>query len=160
MSWSASEITALAHKAARGAGAPPAQAERFGAVTALHLMAGRDATLLVRALGDLPSGPIIQYPVFLDACLLSGSGACVQNIQEQQLFQSYVDALPYAAHLDASRLKLVFDLTVPRAKIQPKRILGCEVLVQQLTDLAARTFVPESDTSRLAGAGAGLTDND
>jgi len=47
-----------------------------------------------------------------------------------------------------------------RPMLKPAR---CEVAPdewQQLETYAALTYVPETDASRLVGAGAGLTDND
>ena len=35
-----------------------------------------------------------------------------------------------------------------------------EAIARQLDAFAQRTYAPETETSRLAGAGAGLTDND
>lgn len=43
---------------------------------------------------------------------------------------------------------------------RPLRVVLDDHLRAALTQLAARTMVPASDQSRLAGAGAGLTDND
>ena len=45
-------------------------------------------------------------------------------------------------------------------KDEKKSILISEKSVQLLDTLAAKTYVPASEASRLAGAGAGLTDND
>ena len=63
MSRSSNEVMGLAAKAARGAGAPPAQAAQFGAAAAAHLGAGREIDVLVAALAVLPDGPIMTLPL-------------------------------------------------------------------------------------------------
>lgn len=60
MSFSVNEVETLAAKAARGAGAPPAQAARFGRAAVHHLAAARDPEALLDALAALPRGPILD----------------------------------------------------------------------------------------------------
>ena len=67
-----------------------------------------------------------------------------------------------AAKLDMSNkdaLWLWVDSATPRVKQPAFRVQGCEGFVAIMSKLAERTFVPESTQSRIAGAGAGLTDN-
>jgi hypothetical protein len=73
-----------------------------------------------------------------------------------------LDALLFLASGRATPKGLVFDinLAAPRKRFGPRRITGCERLVRHMTGLAKAILVPESETSRRAGAGAGLTDND
>ena len=166
MTWSAAEIWALGTKAARGAGAPPAQAARFGQVAPHHLMTGRDATLLGAALDALPDGPVLSFPLAVDRALIAlaqEGEAVVQGVPFDALLQSYVDTLPFEVAVTQTghdRLVLKGNLAVPRAAVTLKRIVGCDALIDQMQRLAARTFVPESHVSRRSGAGAGLTDND
>lgn len=166
LSWSAAEVSALGTKAARGAGAPPAQAARFGQVVSLHLMTGRDATDLSAALDALPAGPILDHPLTLDRAMIAaekGEAAELVDVPFDALLQSYVEALPFAAEVvRAGPDRLIFrcDLAAPRVPPVLKRICGCDALITQMECLAACTLVPESDLSRLSGAGAGLTDND
>ncbi|AVL51273.1 hypothetical protein CEP88_00495 [Roseobacter denitrificans] len=166
MNWSATEITALASKAARGAGAPPLQAARFGQAAAVHLTAARPPDALAQALDCLPGGPILEYPLALDAALSTARTdgcAVVVSVTQDSLLDSYVAALPFTAHTECMQdgaIRLVVDFAKPRPRNQALRITGCDALVARMSDLAARTFVPESAASRSAGAGAGLTDND
>lgn len=166
MSWSAAEIYALATKAALGAGAPAAQAERFGRAASLHLMAGREADALAAALEALPAGPIVAIPLVIDAALarLGQSNLCTfRPLAEDDLLRSYVDALPFAAQLERGsedEMILQVDVTRPQLRPTPRRISGCEWLVHHMHRLAERTFVPDSDASRQSGAGAGTSDND
>jgi hypothetical protein len=166
MNWSVAEICALATKAARGAGAPAAQAERFGRAACLHLMNERDADALAAALDALPGGPILAIPRAIDGALarLGQSNLCTLGpLAQDDLLRSYVEALPFAAHLESGRddeLVLCVDVTQPQPKTMPRRISRCQELLCHMQKLAERTFVPDSDTSRQSGAGAGTSDND
>lgn len=168
MSWSQTEITALATKAARGAGAPPGQAARFGKAAAVHLARGRNASELEQALATLPSGPIMCFAVDVERLLLARAGAGEISIDLNAqtplaLLESYLDALPFDVCLtevapNSLRVTLV-DASL-KTHGPPERISGCDPLIARMMELAAQTFVPESDASRRAGAGAGLSDND
>lgn len=166
LSWSAAEVLALGTKAARGAGAPPLQAARFGQVAALHLMNGREEALLAAALDHLPDGPILTHPLALDRAVIAlaeGEVAELTNVSFDALLLSYLDTLPFevvAKKSESGAIHLDGDLTVPRAPPTLSRISGCDALMDQFHRLAARTLVPESDLSRSSGAGAGLSDND
>lgn len=167
VSWSASEIAALATKAARGAGAPPEQAARFGKVAAFHLAAGGAPQDLIAAVEALPGGPIVTLPGLFDAAAAKAwdgaAGPCVVPQNHAILARSYVAALPYAARctvLADGDLSVMLDISDPKPAKAAGRIAGCDVLLARFAELAARTFVPESDASRSTGAGAGLTDND
>lgn len=168
MNWSVTEIAALAAKAARGAGAPPAQAARFGQATACHLAARRDARSVTQALEALPSGPIMMLPVVLDAAMAQawdGSGGVLSlpGGMADDLVESYLAALPCEARLHCSetgRLSVTLDITRLRGAGICGRIDAEDAFIEDLARLAARTFVPETEASRTGGAGAGLDDND
>lgn len=164
MTWSVAEITALASKAARGAGAPAWQAARFGQAAALHLRHGRPATELGEALTSLPDGPAMDLPLALDAALATEAPeAEVMADAPPGLLQSYIDALPCRATAtpgEAGVWQLSIDRGAPRERPAPGRISCSDALIAQMTALAEKTYVPETDASRAAGAGAGLTDND
>ncbi|QJF50511.1 hypothetical protein [Roseobacter ponti] len=164
MTWSVAEITALASKAARGAGAPAWQAARFGQAAALHLRYGRPATELDAALSELPGGPAMDLPLALDAALAAAAPeAVVMSDAPPGLLQSYVDALPCRATATAGEAgvwQLRTEPGTPRERPVPGRISCADALIAQMTALAEKTYVPETDASRAAGAGAGLTDND
>ena len=157
---------ALAGKAARGAGAPAQQAVRFGQAAAVHLMAGRSPDALTVALDLLPEGPILAYPLALDQAICtakSNGSARITSVPQDALMDSYIQTVPFLARAESTEdngWTLIVDFTTPRPRQATGRITGCDRLVARMTELAARTFVPESENSRLAGAGAGLTDND
>jgi len=123
MSYSVNEIEALATKAARGAGAAPAQAAHFGRTTAHHIAASRPDDDLLAALNALPNGSIQTLPLPRDQLSTS--------------FNETKNPLPVGTRLNPS-----------------------ENLLNELNMFAHRTYVPSSDASRTAGAGAGLNDND
>ena len=129
VSVSVNEAQVLGQKAARGAGAYPAQAAHFGRALSFHLAAGRPAHDLVVALDALPAGPIQTMPFAPEPGPLSAS---------------YSEALaaPDSRPALPARLALPLDLKA------------------QMERLAQNTYVPATESSRAAGAGAGLTDND
>jgi len=155
----------LATKAARGAGAPPAQAAEFGRAVVHHLKAGRDASGISNALDALPDGPIIDFPIAFARVIERGGDAPHGQIDASgwlPLAQSYADALPYAVEVKLAQdaLTVTADLQRPAPKVPLGRLTLSDPLLEHMNSLAARILVPESDSSRLAGAGAGLTDND
>jgi hypothetical protein len=159
MTRSMNEVMVLATKAARGAGAPPAQAAQFGAAAAAHLAAGRDVRSLHKALIALPDGPIIALPLEILRIAETILARGPLQSADIDLVQSYVSTLPYQAHLSREHL-LELDLTKPATRIPVQRIELPDELYVEWSRLAARMLVPESDASRLSGAGAGLSDND
>lgn len=162
MTRSANEVMVLASKAARGAGAPPAQAAQFGAAAVTHLTAGRDIAVLDAALAALPLGPIIALPLALTRIAegqVEGIAEGVIDPIYHVLAQSYVAALPCVAALTAEGV-VHLDLNRPALRATVERI---DLPIQTYTDwsaLAAALLVAESEASRQSGAGAGLSDND
>ncbi|MCF6444957.1 hypothetical protein L1065_09405 [Nereida sp. MMG024] len=133
---SANEVMGLGIKAARGAGFDIGQAADFGAALVIHLCEGRNTAEITAALAD-PDGPITGMPARIDALY-------DPNESGQDLFTGL--ALSYFQASQGARPK--------------PRLLLPKSLEAELTTLAAKTYVPASDGSRLAGAGASLLDND
>lgn len=162
MTRSANEVMVLATKAARGAGAPPAQAARFGSASVWHLVAGLDIAVLDAALNDLPQGPIIELPIAIAKMAeqaTAGRYCGPLSVAGAPLAQSYLATLPFAADIDGQGIATL-DLNLPSAPGTPTRIDLSQQAYDRWSALAERLLVPESDASRLSGAGAGLTDND
>ncbi|MEM6306199.1 MAG: hypothetical protein AAF744_15895 [Pseudomonadota bacterium] len=160
---SANEVMSLAARAARGAGAPPAQASAFGAAALRHLAAGRASEHLSDALNALPKGPIMTLPAALTRLLESAQGPQLSGkLPAHVLSASYAEAQPFAASFSATADGpiVTYDLTAPATKPAAARVTLPDALAAKLHQLAARTYVPETESSRLSGAGAGLTDND
>ena len=168
MTWSENELASLAAKAARGAGAPPAQAAMFGLAATRHLAADRPVDDLLKALSALPEGPIISLPLALMRVLAEADGSgelhCrIDTGEMPDLAQSYVQTLQCRVsdlRHEGETLWLRVDARHPAPRCPPRRVEVPDGLLEQLKSLAERTLVPESEASRLAGAGAGLTDND
>ncbi|MEH6519714.1 hypothetical protein [Sulfitobacter sp.] len=162
MTRSMNEVMALATKAARGAGAPPAQAALFGAAAVAHLANGKELQDLHSALAALPDGPIISLPLDITRVAetaRAGKATGRAAAGRTALLQSYISTLPYQAELSQGG-GIHLDLTKPAARIAVRRIDLPADINAQWSALAARLLVPESEASRLSGAGAGLSDND
>ena len=162
MTYSMTEIAALAAQAAAGGGATPAQSSAFGAATVRHLALGRGADDLPAALDALPAGPIRDLPVWLARGIEAAVADHVELILREDrwadLARSYAEANVWAANTTGDRV--VFDLSRPAAAAPPVRLDMNSGLLGQMRTLAARRLVPESAQSRARGAGAGLTDSD
>ncbi len=166
MSWSANEVEGLAAKAARGAGAPPEQAAWFGRATAVHLAQARDDADMMAALNALPGGPVIDVHLSIMALLTEcdADGTATGHIAGPEgLVRSYLEALPFeVAFLQQNQggTQVTLQAQRPRTTLPATRCNLSPTLLETMRSLAARTFVPETESSRQAGAGAGLLDND
>ncbi len=166
MRCSANEIMTLAAKAARGAGAPPSQAAAFGAAVVCHLRAERPLENVTAALAILPKGPILAFPVIVIRMVeLSAQNFATGDIKAGRftdLALSYFDAQPYVINTSLQGDSIQCQMLMDEPNLPPPtpRITVPDDLVATLQNLAAKLLVPESDASRLSGAGAGLTDND
>lgn len=163
MKVSANEVITLAARATRGAGAPPAQAAMFGRAAMFHLAAARSEDDLTAALEAFPQGPILTLPlVFIGILTEDCSDTPLPPDVATELLQSYAEAQPFLTTLHPEGPQM--QITVARKSPSPgpaiARITISEDLFTFLNHLAARILVPESEASRIAGAGAGLTDND
>ncbi len=132
LGWSVNEIEMLALKAARGRGAHPAQAAHFGKALVYYLAETQDAGPPRALLDALPGGSVQTLPV-------------AERLDDQDPMQRCYAILRKPP---ADRPALPARLKCPAA------------LMDALTNAAALTYVPNSDASRAAGAGAGLSDND
>lgn len=72
---------------------------------------------------------------------------------------SYAAAVPHLASLSAEGF-LALDLTKPAQKLPVRRIDLPSNILFEWSALTARLLVPDTDASRLLGAGAGLDDID
>ncbi|MEM6886797.1 MAG: hypothetical protein AAF636_01520 [Pseudomonadota bacterium] len=160
MSWSATEFKALSSRAARGAGAPPWQAEMFGAAAVQHLLAEEPIDVLDAALAALPEGPVLQIASLLLA-LQGRPGAPIELTENLPvaLVRSYAASQSYSLVIDTETGTATAFIGIPRRPVIG-RIEAPDAFISSLKALAERTFVPESDQSRAAGAGAALSDND
>ena len=171
---SQNEIAAIIQKAARGAGAPPGQAEDL-ARTALYLVqTGAGLESVAAALCDpfdpvdvqwdhdcikVRSGPAIMIaPVVRDAFLGGVDSARLDHTAHAPLIRAALaEAGIMVAGNDTDLVRI--SGTPPAGKVVGPVDVP-DTLWSVFADFAARTFVPETDASRIAGAGAGLSDND
>lgn len=164
MNWSRAEFRSLVTKAARGAGAPPEQAGRFGQAAVVHMISGHEAPILLDALEALPEGPILANPREIDVALSTASAGFVEMIRDASdvLFESYVLALPFSVEVATGKGDKIYRVTTTAAPMRRKeaRVIAPDDLVGRLTAFAQAVLVPESEASRSSGAGAGLDDND
>lgn len=163
MICSANEVMTLATKAARGGGAPPAQATQFGGAALAHLIAARTISDLSNALIELPMGPIITHPLRIQELFEAVKETSVPaHVPYSDLLRSYLEALPYDAKVisEGDRLRIRLSNTMRQHAPPVSRFRLPQNLFAQMQTLAARTLVPDTAASRQSGAGAGLTDND
>ncbi|MEL7163962.1 MAG: hypothetical protein AAGL96_00710 [Pseudomonadota bacterium] len=162
-SWN--EVQSKAARAAIGAGVPHAQALAFGTMVARLLADGGAATDVAGCLDD-PARIVALAGAVEEAVEAASVTDDVVRVpvgtKERDVLAAWLRSLPCQAELaevpDALLVKL--ELRAPNALARPVRVsVGC-ALWQVMEDLAARTYVPDSDASRQMGAGAGLMDLD
>lgn len=156
---SANEIEALVLKAARGGGLPLGLAEDLAMATA-YLDLDQLATCPCQKGGSATSIPTVfdlvavgEGPQTIDAdrATIDAYVASVEHHTEQTLIWEVTAT---------GAIFQRFEPTKPTVHTpQGRRVLPA-ALSDHLTDMAAKILVPETDTSRMGGAGAGLTDND
>ncbi|MBT8410178.1 MAG: DUF3726 domain-containing protein [Octadecabacter sp.] len=157
MTLSRNEVQALVFKAARGGGLPLGYAEDLAVVAAYLDFAG---------LSRCPcQGPAQAIPVALDLVLTGERPQVVQA--EPAVIAAYVAAAEaaYGRRLDVEdradgAVLRGFSGAAGRPQTAAPRCDLPDALLAHLHDMAARTLVPETESSRQSGAGAGLSDND
>jgi hypothetical protein len=156
---SANEIEALVLKAARGGGLSLGLAEDLAKATAF---------LDLDQLAICPcykGGAAIAIPTALD--LVAAGDGPQTVVADRATVDAYVASIEH--HTGQT---LIWDATSTGAVFQRfertksvvhsskgRRVIPA-ALNGHLTDMAAKTLVPETESSRIGGAGAGLTDND
>ena len=167
------EVGGMVEKAARGAGIPLGQAEDLGR-TAIYLAStGGDVSAVTRALQEehttvdmnwssdtvlVTSGPVALIgPMIRDAFAMGYDTAVIADIDHATLVGAFLAENGVALRWDGRTLTRS-DTSVLTLTCKPVTIPAAAWTVWG--DYAAKTYVPETDASRLAGAGAGLTDND
>ena len=170
---SLNEISAIVYKAARGAGIPLGQAEDLGRVAAYLAGTGGDVRLIGTALNepqtpvdvqwasdaiDVRSGPVALIgPIVRDALHMGVERAMLVDSEHAALVTVFVvqSGVPVVCQGNTLMRNEKAQRKTPQGPVDiPKAVW------REWAQFAARTYVPESDTSRAIGAGAGLTDND
>lgn len=104
--------------------------------------------LLAPFIAECPAGGAWKLS-WSDAVLFISHDICVTETAPEQLLAASADCIVEATEIDAQEPILHTRIGFEQAKA-----------IARLGDYAARTYAPATDASRLAGAGAGLTDND
>ena len=166
---SSNELQMLVLKACRGVGVPMGQAQEVAVALAespqaLGALLPHLALPMKPAKFDFSDGLTVQ-----DAALLRDFSACADaaalGVKPVRLCGLAACDLAHAlAHsrglsIAAEGADVVFT---EAEAVRPQVSRGAVVpeIWQQVASFAALTYVPETDASRLAGAGAGLSDND
>lgn len=152
MKRSINEIQGMVLKAARGAGVPLGLGEDLsdsvpffisdnGLEGVVHLVGGgcQQALGIIDdlAAGEAEAALPADVPARAMICLAAARGICLGEVSGKVQVQSG---------------------TPIQAATGPQEVP--EALWQKLEHWAAKTYVPATEASRIAGAGAGLTDND
>lgn len=167
------EVNAIVQKAALGAGLPIGQAEDL-ARTAVY-MAGQHQILdpVVDALIE-PDVPIdiawgaeklvikagnvaMTAPMVKDGFCTGVTKARLACVEHVPLVIAMLAQAGLAVDADGAMIALR-QFEKPEPTVGPVDV--SDTVWHALNHLAAKTYVPKSDASRDAGAGAGLTDND
>lgn len=181
---SVNEVTALLRKAAIGAGVPQGHAEELAALAAVsraHDEAFWTDVLIalkrpLSRVAPVLDGHVLHYVKARAIC--DGIDAIDAAICGQEVHVTEIDA-PLVFERQIRRAERQFQTALLSAHRDGGFILRATPLSQALApddllmrlelpgsvqeallDLAARTYVPATDLSRAAGAGAGLDDND
>lgn len=174
MNRSQNEIAGMVQKAARGAGAPPGQAEDLARVAVYLVQTGQGLECVADALAEqvglidvqwdsdcikVKSGSAIMVaPVVRDAFLTGVKSARLDNPKHIAMIRATLAEAGIKAAGEDGDLTRSNDAPAQATVSGPVHIP--DKLWAVLVDFAAKTYVPETDSSRISGAGAGLTDND
>ncbi len=167
------EIGGMVQKAARGAGIPLGQAEDLGRVAIYMASTGGDISAVTAALEEPPAPVDINWPndavivtsghaaligpIIRDAFAMGYDTAVLADLRHAPLVGAFLAECGVALHWDG-RILTRSDTTVLGLRCKPVHIPVADWAIWSTH--AAKTYVPDSEASRLAGAGAGLTDND
>jgi hypothetical protein len=156
---SANEIEALVLKAARGGGLQLGLAEDLAMATAFLDL---DQLEICPCHKD---GAATVIPTALD--LVAAGGGPQSVVADHATIDAYIALVEHHTHQtlvwEATPTGAVFqrfEATKPVVHAAKGRRVLSAALSDHLTDMASKILVPETETSRIGGAGAGLTDND
>lgn len=171
--WALNEVEAMVEKAARGAGIPLGHAQDLGRVASYLAATGSQVAPITKALEE-PQTPIdivwgdaeitvvagsaaMIGPILRDAFNMGFEKATLADIAHAPLIAAFLASGGIAQKWSGPVIS-VSDTSVLKPKCQHVTIPASDW--KFWSALAAKTYVPQSEASRLAGAGAGLTDND
>jgi hypothetical protein len=169
MNVSSNELQMAALKACRGIGLPIAQAQEVAAAVAASPEAIPDflkylSQPLQRAYFDFSNGVEVKnanilrdFSVCADAAISGASSVVIRDIDKCELIIALAKHRGVMVNTQSNDLSIIdgiaSKLLFERCNIDTKDWKG-------IGQYAALTYVPETDQSRLDGAGSGLSDND
>lgn len=166
MSRSWAEVQALGTRAATGAGVPTAQALSFSGMLTRHLADGGAEKPISDAL-DQPESIValaLRVEEIVERASVTGHiiSEKEDDLGQLTLLASWLHSLPCqaAVSVDASNLSAKLDLACASTRTRPDRVHVSDDLYCKMSDLAARTYVPDSAESRALGAGADMMELD
>lgn len=173
MKRSLNEVGLIVQKAAMGAGIPVGQAEDLSRVALFIARANGDLSCVAKALEELHAALDVEFdgdlivikagmaalagPVVRDAFVMGATRAALADATHTPLVTAMLQASGFAVGAKAAQLDRMGSILPAHGK-GPVEVPDDIWIIWE--KLAARTYVPASETSRLAGAGAGEIDND
>lgn len=168
MTWSLNETEALCRKAARGAGMPWGLAEEAGrAARWLEDRGQAGAGALAKLLGRWNAGmtprdcPVLAGAAMADAGVMPASPVTADPLTWP--FVAMIAGLTGEALSPTEGVKINPDGSLVLSSAMQHlrgRAAPDAAAIATLESFAARTYAPATEASRLAGAGAGTSDND
>ena len=156
---SLNEVGGMIHKAARGAGIPIGLADELAAAGVRLIGTGGAAAEVTQALTD-ETGVAFTGPAAIDAALCDRAEQRLSDVETPALLVAMVAA----RQVDVTAEVQGSDVVLKPGATQAEKPTGPVVIPDadwaKWDALAAKTYVPATEESRLSGAGAGLTDND
>lgn len=176
------EVQALLLKAGRGAGLPLGYAQDLSALAPLLMSDPQLLAMAAAALEGHHHAPTVEgtdahvvveraailmaAPVVVDALVTGADRVVLHNIDWPLLLWPYLShaqiVYGHAFELAAGSKDTVMITAAKRDMLDPfgpSQPVPFQI-IERLETYAAKTYVPASEASRLAGAGAGLSDND
>jgi hypothetical protein len=166
---SSNELQMAALKACRGIGLPIAQAQEVAAAVvaspkAIPVFLKYLSQPLQRADFDFTNGVEVKnanilrdFAVCADAAISGAPSVVIQDIDKCELIIALAKHRGVIVNTQSS------DLSISKGIASELVFERCSIEINDWTAIgqyAALTYVPETDQSRLDGAGAGLSDND
>jgi len=165
MSWSLGEIRALSIKAAKGAGFTWGQAEEAG--FAVQWLEARCAPGVEALAQYLSTAMATNSCPIITGCAISDAGQLENHlgieICQALLLAPFISSTLYqpSAFNEAHRFTATMDGVIPETSSCKSRVLSDQnSYIEILNQFAHKTYAPSTEESRLAGAGAGTSDND
>lgn len=160
---SRNEVESMCYRAALGVGLSHGLAEDAAVIGARLAQSRHDGlAIMLRALQGADASPVAA-PVFRrEAAAWRAAHPFVPALAMGPIMADLRRAEPGVEIAMAKTDEpAILDICLaPDATAEPSGIEAPDEIWRDLGRLAARTYVPASETSRLMGAGAGLSDND